>query len=294
MIQHGRERTARCAGDMLVAMSRLTRNLLFSLLLIAPLAAAQSVRLYVFDNGVIKGIDPALFQLKKEDIATSDMAVASYLIVHPKGTLIWDTGAIPDGDLNADGTPVTQRLYTASKTLKSQLAAAGFKAGDITYLGLSHYHGDHTANANDFAGATWLVQQPDRDAMFAEKPPNITQFAQYAALKNSKTKILKGEDYDVFGDGTVVVKATYGHTPGHQVLFVKLAKTGPILLAGDLYHYQEERGTSKVPTFEFNKEQSLASRAVIEAFLKQTHAQLWIEHDLANFNKLKKSPAFYE
>ena len=294
MIQHGRERTARCAGDMLVAMSRLTRNLLFSLLLLAPIALSQPVRLYVFDNGVIKSMDPALFQLKKEEIATSDMVVASYLIVHSKGTLMWDTGAIPDDALNADGTPVTQRFFTASKTLKAQLAAAGFKPGDITYLGLSHYHGDHTANANAFAGATWLVQQPERDAMFAEKPPNITQFAQYAALKNSKTKILKGEDYDVFGDGTVVIKAAYGHTPGHQVLFVKLAKTGPVLLAGDLYHYQEERGTSKVPTFEFNKEQSLASRAVIEAFLKQTHAQLWIEHDLANFNQQKKSPAFYE
>jgi N-acyl homoserine lactone hydrolase len=294
MIQHGRERPTRRAGDMLVAMSRQTRNLLFSLLLLASIALPQSVRLYVFDNGVIKGIEPASFQLKKEDIATSDMVVASYLIVHPKGTLLWDTGAIPDGALNADGTPVTQRFFTASKTLKSQLAAVGFKPNDITYLGLSHYHSDHTANANEFAGATWLVQQPEREAMFAEKAPGITQLAQYAALKNSKTTILKGEDYDVFGDGTVVIKAAYGHTPGHQVLFVKLAKTGPVLLAGDLYHYQEERGTSKVPTFEFNKEQSLASRAVIEAFLQKTGAQLWIEHDLANFNKQKKSPEFYE
>jgi N-acyl homoserine lactone hydrolase len=294
MIQHGSERTAPRAGDMLVAMSRLTRNLLSSLLLLAPIAFPQSVRLYVFDNGIIKSMDPALFQLKKEDIATPDMVVASYLIVHPKGTLLWDTGAIPDGALNADGTPVTQRFFTASKTLKSQLAAVGFKPNDITYLGLSHYHSDHTANANEFAGATWLVQQPEREAMFAEKAPGITQLAQYAALKNSKTTILKGEDYDVFGDGTVVIKAAYGHTPGHQVLFVKLAKTGPVLLAGDLYHYQEERGTSKVPTFEFNKEQSLASRAVIEAFLQKTGAQLWIEHDLANFNKQKKSPEFYE
>src|SRR5579872_4996515 len=102
MIQHGRERTSRCTGDMLVTMSKLTRNLLFSLLLLAPMALPQSVRLYVFDNGVIKGLDPATFQLKKEEIATADMAVASYLIVHPKGTLIWDTGAIPDGALNAD------------------------------------------------------------------------------------------------------------------------------------------------------------------------------------------------
>ncbi len=294
MIQHARKRAARRCGDMLDRMPRHASKLLLALLLSASVALPQAVRLYVFDNGVIKGIDPSSFQLKKEDIPTSDMVVASYLIVHPKGTLMWDTGAIPDSALNAEGTPVTQRFFTASKTLKSQLAAAGFKASDVTYLGLSHYHGDHTANANDFAGATWLVQQPERDAMFAEKQPAITQLANYAALKNSKTKILNGEDYDVFGDGTVVIKAAYGHTPGHQVLFVKLAKTGPVLLAGDLYHYQEERGTNKVPTFEFNREQSLASRVVIEAFLKKSGAQLWIEHDLANFNKQKKSPEFYE
>jgi glyoxylase-like metal-dependent hydrolase (beta-lactamase superfamily II) len=130
--------------------------------------------------------------------------------------------------------------------------------------------------------------------MFAEKAPGITQQARYISLKDRKTKILNGEDYDVFGDGTVVIKAAYGHTPGHQVLYVKLAKTGPVLLAGDLYHYQEERGTSKVPNFEFNKEQSLASRQAVEAFIKKTGAQLWIEHDLANFNKLRKSPDYYE
>jgi len=285
-------------------MPRHASNLLLALLLTTSVAVPQtavkktarpqSVRLYVFDNGIIQGLDPAAFQFKKEEIATPDMAVVSYLIVHPRGTLMWDTGAIPDGALNADGIPVTQRFFTASKTLKSQLAAAGFAPGDISYLALSHYHGDHTANANDFAGATWLVQQPERDAMFAEKSPAIAQLANYAALKNSKTKILKGEDYDVFGDGTVVIKAAYGHTPGHQVLYVKLAKTGPVLLAGDLYHYEEERGTTKVPNFEFNKEQSLASRVAIEAFLKQSGAQLWIEHDLANFNKLKKSPGYYD
>ena len=268
---------------------------------LAPLTLSQtrpeppkSVRLYVFDNGAIKGLDPAAFHLKKEEIATADMVLCSYLIVHPKGTLMWDTGAIPDADLKADASPVTQGRYTATKTLKSQLAALGYAPTDITYFGLSHYHSDHTANANAFAGATWLVQQPERDAMFAEKAPPIAQRAQYIALKDSKTKVLNGQDYDVFGDGTVVIKAAYGHTPGQQVLYLKLAKTGPILLAGDLYHYQEERNTDKTPTFEFDRDQSLASRAAIEAFVKKTGAQLWIEHDLANFSKLTKAPGYYE
>ena len=272
------------------------------LLLIALAAASgqgrpqppRSVRLYVFDDGLIHGINPEMFHLKKEEVAVADMAVVSYLIVHPKGTLMWDSGAIPDSAIKGDGTPATAGLYSASKTLQSQLKAAGYAASDITYFALSHYHGDHTANANDFAGATWLVQQVERDAMFGSKAPPITQQAHYNTLKDSQTKILKGEDYDVFGDGTVVIKAAYGHTPGHQVLFVKLAHTGPILLAGDLYHYQEERGTDKTPTFEFSREQSLASREAIEAFVKKTGAQLWIEHDLANFNKLKRSPDYYE
>lgn len=255
----------------------------------------KSVRLYVFDNGVIKGLDPAIFHFKKEDLATTDMVVCSYLIVHPKGTLMWDSGAIPDSDLKADGSPVTQERFTATKTLKSQLASVGYTPKDITYFGLSHYHVDHIANANDFAGSTWLVQQPERDAMFAENGgAPVAQRAKYIALKDSKTKILDGRDYDVFGDGTVVIKAAYGHTPGHQVVYLKLAKTGPILLAGDLYHYQEERNTDKTPTFEFNRDQSLASRAAIEAFIKKTGAQLWIEHDLAHFNQLKKAPGYHE
>jgi glyoxylase-like metal-dependent hydrolase (beta-lactamase superfamily II) len=208
---------------------------------------------------------------------------------------MWDSGAIPDADLKADGSPVTQERFTATKTLKSQLAALGYTPKDITYFGLSHYHVDHIANANDFAGSIWLVQQPERDAMFAEKGgAPVAQRAKYIALKDSKTKILSGQDYDVFGDGTVVVKAAYGHTPGHQVVYLKLAKTGPILLAGDLYHYQEERNTDKTPTFDFNRDQSLASRAAMEAFVKKTGAQLWIEHDLAHFNQLKKAPSYYE
>jgi N-acyl homoserine lactone hydrolase len=274
----------------------LTLPILASLIASSP-AIAQNVRLYVFDNGVLRGLDPAAFHFKKEEVAVTDMVCASYLIVHPKGTLLWDSGVIPDNAIEAGKTEEKRGVGTikATKTLKSQLASVGYEPKDITYFALSHDHFDHTANANAFAGSTWIVQQPERDAMFPQKPApgTVTAAATYAALKDSKTKILHGEDYDVFGDGTVVIKAAYGHTPGHQVLYVKLTRTGPVLLAGDLYHYQEERGTDKTPTFEFNGPQSLASRAAVEAFIKKTGAQLWIEHDLASFNKQKKAPAYY-
>jgi len=254
----------------------------------------QSVRLYVFDNGIIKDTDVTRYHFKKEEIAEPDFVVCSYLIVHPKGTLMFDAGSIPDANFKEGVAPTTLNHFVATKTLKSQLAALGYAPKDITYFALSHYHGDHIANSNDFAGSTWLVQKPERDAMFAENGPAKNQLPLFDKLKDSKTKILDGEDFDVFGDGTVVVKAAYGHTPGHQVIYVKLAKNGPVLLTGDLYHYREERFTDKTPTFEFNAAESLASRAKIEAFLKKSGAQLWIEHDLQLFRGLKKAPDYIE
>lgn len=254
----------------------------------------SSLRVYVMDCGTIKGLGVNMFGFKEGEVPPRDFVVPCYLIAHPRGTLMWDVGVIPDSAFPAGGGPVTQGISTATKTLTSQLAAIGYKPADITYLALSHYHSDHTANANLFAGSTWLVSQTERDAMFAEKPASIMQQGTFKALKNSKTVILKTEDYDVFGDGSVIIKSAPGHTPGHQVLFLKLAKTGPLLIAGDLYHYPEERTMKRFPTFEYNKEESAASRAKIDEFLKQTGAQMWIEHDAATFAKLRKSPDYYE
>ena len=181
------------------------------------------------------------------------------------------------------------------------MAEVGYSASDIKYLALSHLHSDHTANANDFAGSTWLVHQNERDAMFAPPPPaggrgrgGPMQSANFIKLKDSKTTILTEADYDVFGDGTVIIKYAPGHTPGHQILFLRLKQSGPILIAGDLYHLPQEITMHRFPTFEFDKEQSAASREKVDAFLKQSGARLWIEHDLPTFETLKKSPDFYE
>jgi N-acyl homoserine lactone hydrolase len=236
-------------------------------------------------------------------MATTDMSVACYLVVHPKGTLMWDVGAVPDGDVTTPGKPTryhivlpngNERFVTTTQTLKAQLAAIGYRPGDIDYLALSHYHYDHTANANLFAGATWLVRQVERDVMFPEKPNDLTRPDTYSALRTSKTTIVKTGDYDVFGDGGVVLKLTPGHTPGHNVLFVKLAKTGPVVVSGDLYHYPEERSLHRVPTFDVDPKQTAASRTALDAFIKTTNAQLWIQHDFAATAKMKKAPAYYE
>ena len=269
-----------------------------SALLAAPqqpkVRTPQSLRLFVFDCGTLHFMNADAYSLKKEEVAQFDMSVPCFLVAHPRGTMIWDAGIIPDTDFKPGSGTVTAGIATSSTPLLPQLRTAGYGPGDITYLALSHYHSDHVANANAFAGSTWLVRKAERDIMFSDPPPARTATANFSALKNSKTVIVDKDEYDVFGDGTVVIKSAPGHTPGHQVLFLKLAKTGPVVLSGDLYHYPEERKLNRLPTREFNVEQTAASRAAVDAFLKKTGAQLWIEHDLAANAKLKKAPAYYD
>lgn len=260
---------------------------------VAPVPA--SPRLYVMDCGMITAMNPQLYDLEADEISGSgDFATPCYLIEHPQGTLVWDLGEIPDAEFPLDGSPAESGPFISNLPLLPQLAEIGYAPEDITYVAMSHYHTDHSANANSFAGSTWIVQRAERDAMFAEEAPGISERSYYSQLEDSETILLEGEDYDVFGDGSVVIKFTPGHTPGHQALFVDLANTGPILLAGDLYHYVEERTLDRVPTFDFDREMTRASRRMVEEFLVESGARMWIEHDMALFDTLDKAPAYYD
>ena len=286
---------------MIYRFFQLFRVVLLALLAFSVASMAQkkaqppkSVRLYVLDGGSLNIPDTSPYQLKKEELATTYMSVVSFLIAHPRGTLMWDAGAVPDTAFKPGGGPGTLRYATSPKTLTAQLAEIGYTPSDIAYLTFSHFHWDHVGNGNLFAGATWLVKKAERDVMFSDPPSPRTEPANFSALKNSKTVFITKDDYDVFGDGTVVIKAAPGHSPGHQVLFLKLAKTGPVVLSGDLYHYPEERKLNKIPTTEFDAAQTAASRASVEAFLKKTGAQFWIQHDFTAMAKIKKAPEFYD
>jgi glyoxylase-like metal-dependent hydrolase (beta-lactamase superfamily II) len=264
-------------------------------------SSGTASRLYVFDGGVLAS-DTSRYRLTDKDVEEVSLSVASFLIVHPRGTLIWEAGAVPDRErageigfeqrlLRKDGA---ERFVKLAPSLESQLAKAGYKPADINYLALSHYHWDHTANANLFAGSMWLVPRAERDAMFAADPPGSGRPETYAALKDSRYTLVDKNEYDVFGDGSVIIKQAPGHSEGHSVLYVKLAHTGGVLLSGDLYHYPAERTLDRLPTFEVDEAQSKASRVEVEDFLKRTGAQLWIQHDLAGFRKLKKAPDYYD
>ena len=266
-------------------------------------AAPRSLRLYVFDCGTIHVADTMRYELKREEVATSDLSVPCFLVAHPKGTLMWDVGAVPDAEWTPTGSTLTHRLslpdgqsrdIDVTKSLSSQLTEIGYSARSIQFFALSHYHYDHTANAGAFIGSTWLVRKAERDAMFSDPAPGTTRPATYAALKDAQTTIIDVDDYDVFGDGSVVIKSAPGHTPGHQMLYLRLAKTGPVLLSGDLYHFPQERTLNRFPVFEFDKDQTRRTRVAAEAFLKSTGAQLWIQHDAVANAALRKAPAFYD
>src|SRR3974390_631544 len=159
--------------------------------------APKSLRLYILDCGKIVGVGAAAFGFKDGQLATSEMLTPCYLMGDP--------GEIADSALKTDGTPTKQGAFIVTRPLLPQLAALGYTPADITYLALSHYHGDHVANANAFAGSTWIVQKTERDAMFAPRPanekkgPGTPTPSFYTALEKSKTIVLNGEDHDVFG-----------------------------------------------------------------------------------------------
>jgi glyoxylase-like metal-dependent hydrolase (beta-lactamase superfamily II) len=260
------------------------------------LAATRGPRLYVLDCGDIRPMDPTLFGLKKEEIAGDGSFVTPcYLVVHRKGTLIWDVGQVPDAQIPGDGTEVVvQDLLKAKRKLVPQIETLGYRVGDITYLAMSHYHLDHTANANLFAGSTWIVQQAEYDAMFGAKEFAIRDSSSYDKLKDARRITQNNEDPAEFGDRTVVIKTAPGHTPGHQMLFLKLKHFGPLLLEGDLYHLPEERTLDRVPTFDFDAAMTRATRVKTEAFLAKTGAVMWIQHDPPTNAKLKKAPEYYD
>jgi N-acyl homoserine lactone hydrolase len=262
----------------------------------------KTMRLYVFDCGVISPnrAGTERYKVTPEEVGETRFSVPCFLIAHPRGTLMWDLGVVPDPTIEARAAgrePMpTSTVITATRTLKSQLAEVGYRPEDITYFAFSHAHTDHNANANEFASSTWLARPAERDFMYEPGNTRVNP-AYYNELKprNTKTILLEKDEYDVFGDGKAIIKAAPGHSPGHQVLVLNLTSTGRLMIAGDLYHYPQERTFKRPPPdTEANVAQSAASRMMIEEYLQKTKAAIWIEHDFLANAKLKKAPAFYE
>nr|WP_297784614.1 N-acyl homoserine lactonase family protein [uncultured Allomuricauda sp.] len=257
--------------------------------------AASEIKLYVFNGGAVKANMLELFSQDTTYTGQSkEFADAFYVIVHPKGTLMWDAG-LPESLVGMD-EPYTDPngAFTVSRkdSVKNQLATIGMTPEDIDYLTLSHTHFDHVGHANQFAKSTWLVQEREYDFVTSEENQKSNPEI-YAAIKDlTNIKKIANTDYDVFGDGSVVMKFMPGHTPGHQVLFVDLAEHGPLLLSGDMYHFYENREFRRVPIFNFDVSQTKESMAAFEKFADEKGAQVYLQHSKEDFEKLPKAPNY--
>jgi glyoxylase-like metal-dependent hydrolase (beta-lactamase superfamily II) len=258
-----------------------------------PLPKLTSVRVYVLDCGTIISNRPEGFGLTRDDVFNPNFSDPCFLVMHPRGMLLFDTG-LPDSHV---GRPIYENMMGYEgilkfTTLRGELANIGVTAPMITYLAISHSHWDHVGNANDFLGSTWLARKAEYDFMFGPSA-NAVSLKNYGALEHSKNiKFIDG-DFDVFGDGSVVLLSTPGHSPGHQSLYVKLAHTGGVVISGDLYHYSAERKLGRVPPREQSSE-TPASRKKVEDFLARTHSQLWIGHAIDWYRDAVKAPGWYD
>jgi N-acyl homoserine lactone hydrolase len=251
-------------------------------------AAAQGVdRLYILQCGQGRAADMSRWTPGLNLGVPLDVVDNCYLIHHAQGYLLWDTGIVeaaaakPEGVGGQNGAPV----WTLAKTQTAQLAEIGVKPSDIKYLAVSHTHPDHIGNVELFPQAVLLVQKAEYEW---PSPLGAGRFKP----EHPVTK-LEG-DHDVFGDGSVMVISTPGHTPGHQSLLVKLPKTGAVVLSGDAVHFKDNWDNRRVPALNVDKEKTLASMQRIADLLAQTHGQLWINHDKAQGEAQKHAPEYYD
>jgi N-acyl homoserine lactone hydrolase len=270
--------------------------------LIAHRASASGepgIRLYAIDCGELTFKNMSMFSdTGAYKAAAGAMVDPCFLIHHPMGYFLWDTGlgdALVGHDVPANSAGVALHVH---KTLVEQLGQIGVKPADIKILAFSHFHSDHTGNANLFLAATWLLNEEELKWALAKPTPPIVVPESFSAYQRVQTHMISG-DYDVFGDGTIRILKTPGHTPGHQVLLVKLPRAGLVLLSGDLYHLVSDRpraasSAGQVMTANIDRAQTLASMDRVESILKNTGSRLVVQHDPADFASLPKFPAFLD
>jgi N-acyl homoserine lactone hydrolase len=261
--------------------------------LLADFAHAQSgkpgvEKLYVLNCGEGVAGDISRWSPGVNEGKSMDFVDNCYLIKHSQGWFLWDTGipdavaAMPNGLAPADPKAVT---WHRPKTLAAQLDQLGVKPSDIKAMAISHTHPDHIGNVEMFPTAMLYVQKDEYEWPGANSAPRFKPEHPVTELAG---------DRDIFGDGSLTILSTPGHTPGHQSLLVKLPHTGPVVLSGDAVHFKSNWENRGVPVNNFSKDLTLASMQKLSDTLAKEKAQLWINHDKAQRDSLKMSPEFYD
>lgn len=248
------------------------------------------IKLYAIDCGRIDVANFAAFSDTGEyDNKTVQLSDPCFLIVHPKGTLLWDTG-LSDTLVN---NPKTISVYhlTKSATLGDSLKKINLKPSDINYVAVSHSHFDHMSELNQLSKATWILQKAELKYAHDNASTMIIDPSTLSNWKAVHKTIISG-DYDVFGDGTVKILSAPGHTPGHESLEILLPQSGVVILSGDEYHQRASVKPLLVPVFNVSRADTMASSDRINRLLTNTKGRLVVQHDSQDFEKLPKYPEY--
>ena len=204
-----------------------------------------------------------------------------YLIKHGNEYMLWDAGH-----------SMTAPNVAPKVSIVDQLAQLKLKPEDIKFVGISHYHADHTGQLPSFPKSTLLVGQGDWDVITNPKPLQGANIPAYEHWTKGGSKVEPlALDKDVFGDGRVIILRTPGHTPGHQTLLVRLPQMGAVILVGDLVHFRENYETNGVPTFNSDRGQTLASIDRLKKIAAAHKATIIIQHDQRDIDRLPAFPA---
>ena len=265
-----------------------------------PIKAGVADKLYRLDCGHSLANDESVWTPGENVGRDIEFSSTCWLIKHGSERLLWDTG-VPETALNdPKGWSTLPKLivYHLDKSLTDQLAEINLKAGDIGRVAISHTHGDHIGNMALFPNSTVLMQRTEYSWIHSPNGPNdnVNQLMALARnlLGTPKNLQLVDGDTDVFGDGSVTLIFTPGHTPGHQSLLVHLKNSGFIMLSGDVVHLAENFEENIVPSLNNSKAESIASMQRVRQLLATYKATLFINHDKCQTDKLKLLPAFYD
>jgi len=252
--------------------------------LAAPAQAAADMALTRLDCGTPQA-PVAVNERFSDTFAYGDLKLqfvfSCYLVKHGDEYLLWDTGHA-----------MTAPNVAPKVSLVDQLAQINVKPEQITYVGISHYHADHTGQVGSFPKATLLIGKGDWDAITSPKPGPGVNFAPFANWAKGDGKVEpQPTDKDVFGDGSVIMLYTPGHTPGHHSLLVKMPQMGNVLITGDAVHFRENYETNGVPWFNYDRAETLASIDRMKKIVANFKATLIIQHDARDIEKLPAFPA---
>jgi N-acyl homoserine lactone hydrolase len=252
--------------------------------LTAPAQADPDMALTRFECGTPQA-PIAVNQRFSDTFAYGDLKLqfvySCYLVKHGDDYLLWDTGHA-----------MTMPNVAPKVSLVDLLAKIDLKPEQIKYVGISHYHADHTGQVDSFPKATVLIGKGDWDAITSPKPAEGVNFKPFENWIKGENKVEPvALDKDVFGDGTVIMLRTPGHTPGHHSLLVKLPQTGNVVITGDAVHFRENYDTDGVPAFNFDRAATVASIERIKKIASNLKATVIIQHDARDVDKLPVFPA---